>query len=74
MEKLYRLEFDIMDITSILATFNNFGLKITNYYELPNTESVEFEGTYLQLKTWYQEYYDTHGEFEGYFESNHDNV
>ena len=70
MEKLYRLEFDIMDITSILVTFNNYGLKITNYSELPNTESVEFEGTYNQLKKWYQEYYDTHGDFDGYFKSN----
>ena len=37
----FKLTFDIMDITSILITFKNFGLKITNYYELSNTEVVE---------------------------------
>ena len=67
----YKLTFDIMDITSILITFNNFGLKITNYYELSNTEVVEFEGTYDQLKNWYEEYYNTGESFKDYFDEFH---
>ena len=63
----FKLTFDIMDITSILITFKNFGLKITNYYELSNTEVVEFEGTYDQLKNWYEEYYNTGESFKEYF-------
>ena len=64
----FKLTFDIMDITSILITFNNFGLKITNYYELSNTEVVEFEGTYDQLKKLYEEYYNTGEDFKEYFD------
>ena len=67
----FKLTFDIMDITSILTTFNNFGLKITNYYELSNTEVVEFEGTYDQLKNWYEEYYNTGEDFKEYFDEFH---
>ena len=67
----FKLTFDIMDITSILTTFNNFGLKITNYYELSNTEVVEFEGTYDQLKNWYEEYYNTGESFKDYFDEFH---
>ena len=67
----YKLTFDIMDITSILITFKNFGLKITNYYELSNTEVVEFEGTYDQLKNWYEEYYNTGEDFKEYFDEFH---
>ena len=67
----FKLTFDIMDITSILITFNNFGLKITNYYELSNTEVVEFEGTYDQLKKWYNEYYETGEDFQKYFDEFH---
>ena len=65
----FKLTFDIMDITSILITFKNFGLKITNYYELSNTEVVEFEGTYTQLEKWYNEYYDfSENDFGDYFD------
>tara|TARA_A100001011_G_scaffold154092_1_gene162526 strand:- start:717 stop:956 length:240 start_codon:yes stop_codon:yes gene_type:complete len=67
----FKLTFDIMDITSILTTFKNFGLKITNYYELSNTEVVEFEGTYDQLKNWYEEYYNTGEDFKEYFDEFH---
>ena len=67
----FKLTFDIMDITSILTTFKNFGLKITNYYELSNTEVVEFEGTYDQLKNWYEEYYNTGESFKDYFDEFH---
>jgi len=67
----FKLTFDIMDITSILITFKNFGLKITNYYELSNTEVVEFEGTYDQLKNWYEEYYNTGEDFKEYFDEFH---
>ena len=67
----FKLTFDIMDITSILTTFKNFGLKITNYYELSNTEVVEFEGTYDQLKNWYEEYYSTGEDFKEYFDEFH---
>ena len=67
----FKLTFDIMDITSILITFKNFGLKITNYYELSNTEVVEFEGTYDQLKNWYEEYYNTGESFKDYFDEFH---
>jgi len=67
----FKLTFDIMDITSILITFKNFGLKITNYYELSNTEVVEFEGTYDQLKNWYNEYYNTGESFKDYFDEFH---
>jgi len=70
----FKLTFDIMDITSILTTFNNFGLKITNYYELSNTEVVEFEGTYDQLKNWYEEYYNTGEDFKEYFDEFHFNI
>jgi hypothetical protein len=38
----YKLQFDIMDISSILLTFMNFGLKITDYYEITNVDVVEF--------------------------------
>lgn len=64
--KTLKIEFDIMDITSILITFNNFGLKITNYYEAENRETVELEGTYEQLKKWYEEYYNTGESFKEY--------
>ena len=67
----FKLTFDIMDITSILITFNNFGLKITNYYELSNTDVVEFEGTYDQLKNWYENYYNTGEDFKDYFDEFH---
>ena len=67
----FKLTFDIMDITSILITFKNFGLKITNYYELSNTEVVEFEGTYDQLKNWYENYYNTGEDFKDYFDEFH---
>ncbi len=67
----FKLTFDIMDITSILITFNNFGLKITNYYELSNTEVVEFEGTYDQLENWYNEFYNTGESFKEYFDEFH---
>ena len=67
----FRLTFDIIDIKSILTTFKNFGLKITNYYELSNTEVVEFEGTYDQLKNWYNEYYNTGESFKDYFDEFH---
>ena len=50
----YKLQFDIMDISSILLTFMNFGLKITDYYEITNVDVVELEGTYDQLKKWYE--------------------
>ena len=70
----FKLTFDIMDITSILTTFKNFGLKITNYYELSNTEVVEFEGTYDQLKNWYEEYYNTGEDFKEYFDEFHFNI
>ena len=64
----FKLTFDIMDISTILITFNNFGLKITNYYEMTNTDVVEFEGTYDQLKKWYEEYYNTGEDFKDYFD------
>jgi len=67
----FRLTFDIIDIKSILTTFKNFGLKITNYYELSNTEVVEFEGTYDQIKNWYKEYYNTGESFKDYFDEFH---
>ena len=67
----FRLTFDIIDIKSILTTFKNFGLKITNYYELSNTEVVEFEGTYDQLKNWYENYYNTGEDFKDYFDEFH---
>ena len=67
----FKLTFDIMDITSILITFKNFGLKITNYYELSNTDVVEFEGTYDQLKNWYENYYNTGEDFKDYFDEFH---
>jgi len=67
----FKLTFDIMDITSILITFKNFGLKITNYYELSNTEVVEFEGTYTQLEKWFNEYYETGEDFKDYFDEFH---
>ena len=66
---IFKLTFDIMDITSILITFKNFGLKITNYYELSNTEVVEFEGTKNQLKKWYNEHIDSGENFDEYFEN-----
>ena len=65
--KKHKLNFDIIDITPILLTFENFGLKITGYYEVDNRKSVEFEGTYDQLKNWYEEYYNTGESFKEYF-------
>ena len=65
--KTYKLQFDIMDISSILITFNNFGLKITDYYEMTNQDVVELEGTYTQLERWYNEYYNTGEDFKEYF-------
>ena len=67
----FKLTFDIMDITSILTTFKHFGLKITNYYELSNTEVVEFEGTYDQLENWYNDYIDSGESFKEYFDEFH---
>ena len=66
--KTYKLQFDIMDISSILITFNNFGLKITDYFEEQNNDVVELEGTYNQLKNWYEEYYNTGEDFKEYFD------
>ena len=65
--KKHKLNFDIIDITPILLTFENFGLKITGYYQVDNREIVEFEGTYNQLKKWYEEYYNTGESFKEYF-------
>jgi len=65
--KKHKLNFDIIDITPILLTFENFGLKITGYYEVDNRKVVEFEGTYDQLKNWYEEYYNTGESFKEYF-------
>ena len=65
--KKHKLNFDIIDITPILLTFENFGLKITGYYEVDNRKIVEFEGTYDQLKNWYEEYYNTGESFKEYF-------
>ena len=70
----FKITFDIMDISTILITFSNFGLKITNYYEMTNTDVVEFEGTYNQLKKWYEEYYDTGESFKEYFDEWHFNI
>ena len=57
--KTYKRNFDIVDISTILITFEDFGLKITGYYEVDNRDVVEFEGTYNQIKNWYEQYYDT---------------
>ena len=65
--KTYKLNFDIMDISSILITFEDFELKITGYYQIDNREVVEFEGTYTQLKWWYEEYYTNGEDFKEYF-------
>ena len=65
--KKHKLNFDIIDITPILLTFENFGLKITGYYEVDNRKVVEFKGTYIQLKNWYEEYYNTGESFKEYF-------
>ena len=65
--KTYKLNFDIMDISSILITFEDFELKITGYYQIDNREVVEFEGTYTQLKRWYEEYYTNGEDFKEYF-------
>ena len=70
----FKITFDIMDISTILITFSNFGLKITNYYEMTNTDVVEFEGTYNKLKKWYEEYYDTGESFKEYFDEWHFNI
>jgi len=69
--KKHKLNFDIIDITPILLTFENFGLKITGYYEVDNRKVVEFEGTYDQLKNWYEEYYNTGESFKDYFDEFH---
>ena len=72
--KTYKLQFDIMDISSILITFMNFGLKITDYFEEQNNDVVELEGTYNQLKNWYEEYYNTGEDFKEYFDEFYTNV
>ena len=66
---IYELQFDVVEPMIIFETFSNFGLKITNFYSLKNTDCITFEGTYDQLKRWSMENYDfSENDFGDYFD------
>jgi len=65
----YGYSVELRHRTILIETFSNFGLKIVDFIDHENVYHIVFEGTYSNLKKWYEVYYDSGESFDDYFDT-----